>query len=459
MTDLEQKSAHKTQKNEGHLSLLSAIKLSFHNMWASKVKNFLMAFGVSISLIAMILMLSFGSGLTGYISAQANEYTSPTFSTISKSGKDRHGNSIEETSASMLYPKTFEESEIDEITESINEYLEENNNNFRVKNSGEDKNLTYGFGIATMGQGSISFTKEDSSLKSGSIIYTYTTPPYYGETKVISKNGHISGENEILLSQAACKFFDVETPEEVVGKQVTLNVNFKAGNTNVPIVKEVTVSGVIDVSIFANMLVMYVDYDFLDACVKEAETNSGLEPDGLSPSLLFVEADNQQTKQMIDDYIKTRKDLSGSIEEQLEGMFNEMLSTFSIALAVISGISLFVALIMILVVLYMSVSERTREIGILKSIGARKKDIKLIFSTESFLIGILSGLTGIILSLGIGGILTIVFNSLLGFAPIKMLWYYFAIAIGLSVTISVIAGLYPSSKAAKLDPVEALRHE
>lgn len=113
----------------------------------------------------------------------------------------------------------------------------------------------------------------------------------------------------------------------------------------------------------------------------------------------------------------------------------------------------------LLVVLYMSVSERTREIGVLKSIGARKKDIKLIFSTESLLVGLLSGLTGIILALAIGGILIVILTAVLGFAPISMMWYYFVIALVISVVISVIAGLYPASKAAKLDPVESLRHE
>ena len=88
-----------------------------------------------------------------------------------------------------------------------------------------------------------------------------------------------------------------------------------------------------------------------------------------------------------------------------------------------------------------------------------KKDIHLIFSTESLLIGILSGLTGIIFSLILGGILSVILNSVLGFAPINMLWYYFIGALLISVTISVLAGLYPSSKAAKLDPVDALRHE
>ena len=150
---------------------------------------------------------------------------------------------------------------------------------------------------------------------------------------------------------------------------------------------------------------------------------------------------------------------TGSVENQMANMFSQMMSTFSIALAVIAGISLLVAMIMILVVLYMSVSERTREIGVLKSIGARKRDIKKIFTTESFLIGLFSGLVGAVLSGLIGLILILMFNSLLGFAPLSFHWYYFALAIGLSVVISVLAGLYPASKAAKLDPVDSLRHE
>ena len=450
-------------KKEKHLSLLSSIKLSFKSMWSSKIKNFLMAFGVSISLIAMIIMLSFGSGLTGYISSQAKEYSNPYYSTISKSGKDRDGNPLDENSSMsmMLAPRTFSNDEIVELAGEINEYLESKEDSFKVITDGENKNISYGYGIATMGQGNIVYqTEEMETPKLGGIIYTYSTPPYYSDSKLLSDNGHLPGENEIVLSEAACKFFDVEEPEDVVGKEVTLKVNFKIGENLVTINKDVVVSGVIDVSIFANMLVMYVDYDFLNNCVKEAEILNGYPANGIDPSLLFIKTEDTKTKNLIDKYIKSnRKDLSGSVEEQLEGMFNEMLSTFSIALAIISGISLFVALIMILVVLYMSVSERTKEIGVLKSIGARKKDIRLLFSTESFLIGVLSGITGIVLSLAVGGIFTLVLNLLIGFAPLKMLWQYFAIAMGLSITISVIAGLYPSSKAAKLDPVESLRHE
>ena len=465
----EQKSGTKKTKakkaKEGHLTFLSALKLSFHNMWASKTKNFLMAIGVSISLIALILMLSFGAGLTGYINDLAQDYTNPNYVTISKSGKDKDGNDLEGNTGFL--PQMFEEAEVNEISNELNTYLESKNEDFRIITEGENKNLTYGFSMPTIGAGTILYTPPETGdggevtpPTPQMILYTYTTPPYYTENNLIA--GEMSGENEIMLSSAAIEYFGYETAEEVIENDthVTLNINFTIDGTEIKITKEVRVSAIIDVSVFSSMMVMYLDYDFLNDCVVEAQNNEGILPTGLKPSLLFINTGDERITDLINGYIETnRKDLSGSVEEQLASMFSEMMSTFSIALAIISGISLIVALIMILVVLYMSVSERTKEIGVLKSIGARKKDIKLIFSTESLLIGVLSGLTGIVCSLILGGILSLVFKVLIGFAPIAMMWYYFFIALGLSVIISVLAGLYPASKAAKLDPVESLRHE
>ncbi len=450
-------------KKEKHLSLLSALKLSFRSMWASKTKNILMAVGVSISLIAMILMLSFGSGLTGYITSTAQNYSSPTIVSISKSGYDKFGNKLDNP------PMEFTDYEINELLGDngvLNTYLDSKSNSFNIINQGENRNTNYGITVLPINSsisGAVTYTPEVTQgetpqSKTEAVMCTYSTPPYYNEANLLTKTGRISGENEIMLSKAALKLFglDDDNIEEAVGKKVT----FAARAHDIPFAKEVTVTGIVDISLFSSFLVIYIDYDFLNDCVKEAQEKEHLEPTGLSPTQLYINTDSEQTCELIKSYIKkNRKDLTGSVEEQLEGMFNEMLSTFSIALTVISGISLAVALIMIMVVLYMSVSERTREIGVLKSIGARKKDIRLIFSTESFLVGLFSGIFGVLCALACGGIFTLVFNSLLGFAPIKMLWQYFAEALVISVIISILAGLYPSSKAARLDPVESLRHE
>lgn len=449
-----QEVAQEKPKKEKHLSFLSALKLSIHNMWASKVKNILMAIGVSISLIALIIMLSFGSGLTGYINSLAQSYSDPTIATISKSGLDRDGNEIEDQGGMSFMPDMFEESEINEIKEELNTYLKSNNIDFQIISDGDNQNLSYGFIMPTMMAGNVNFTKTDGNSGSESIMVTYTTPPYYNESNLITENSKISGKDEIMLSKAIVDLMGYENPEDVIGEKVTLKINFNYNEQNIDIDKEVTISGLVDVAVFSGMLIMYIDYDFLNDCVKEQSSS------GLNPSHLYIQTDSEQTTDLINSYIKNnRKDLTGSVEEQLASMFSEMMSTFSIALAIIGGISLIVALIMILVVLYMSVSERTREIGVLKSIGARKKDIKLIFSTESLLIGIISAISGILLSLIIIGVLTLIFNSLLGFAPIAVEWQYLLIAFAISVVISVLAGLYPASKAAKLDPVESLRHE
>ena len=451
----------KQVQKEGHLSFLSAIKHSFHSMMASRTKNILMSLGVSISLIAMIIMLSFGAGLTGYIGDLAKDYSNPNYVTISKSGKDREGNSLTDNSdpSQMFIPKTFTDDEIEEIILDLNNQLASSKHDFRISKDGENANVSYGFNMMSMTSGQILYDNGEEVNKS-SIMYTYTTPPYYGKHNLLSSEGHMPETGEILLSASCLKLFDITSYNDAIGKEVTLNINYTHGEDNFLISKTVKVSGVVDVSLFNNYLVMYIDFDYFNACIKEAQSLAGKEETGIQPSLIFIETNGQKTTQFLNNYIKnSRLDLSGSVEEQMVAMFQEMMSTFSIALAIISGISLFVALIMILVVLYMSVSERTKEIGVLKSIGARRKDIRKIFTTESLLVGLLSGIVGCLLAGGFGLIIMIVLKIAIGFAPIAMLWQYFAIALLISITISILAGLYPASKASKLDPVDALRHD
>ncbi len=451
-TDTVYKKAKKRNKKEGHLSLFSAFKLSIHNMWASKAKNFLMAIGVSISLIALIIMLSFGAGLTGYIEDEAAAFNDPMVATITKS---------------LFPPQTFTTEEIDKLVIDLNDYLKSKNSDFEVKTKDNDEfdyNLSYGFNMVTgfgdtenaiakiSYQPAPSEEEPEPEVKESAIFYSYTTPPYYTEKNLLTKNSRICGDREIMLSAAAGKALGIDNLEDVIDKTVTLSIKFPEFESAVP--TEVKISGIVDVPIVSNMLIMFIDYDYLSDRVKE---NS--DADGLPPSTLYIVTDDTKTTQIINDFVSSRKDLSGSLEDSVANIFRDMLDTFSFSLSIISAISLAVALIMITVVLYMSVDERTKEIGVLKSIGARKQDIKLIFSTESFLVGILSAITGIILSLMIGGILTFIFNSIFGFAPLKMLWYFFFEALGISIGISILAGLYPSTMAARLDPVEALRHE
>lgn len=450
----EEEQKENSQKKEKHLSWLSAFKLSLHSMWASKTKNFLMAFGVSISLIAMITMLAFGSGLTGYINSLAKSYSSADVVTISKRTQMEEGS---QGVASMFAPNQFTDEEISSVIDDVNNHLQSQNNDFRAD---INQNVNYGFSIMTGFSQSAQVTLEGEEEITQDIFFLYTTPPYYDQTKMLA--GQIPTSNvdennvgEVMFSEAIVKSLGFENMEDVVGQTVTLKVDF----AGIEISRQVKITGIVDVSVFENMLVMYVDFDYLANIVAEETLKQNGEETILMPTSLYITTDGEKTTEMINSYLATREDLTGSVEDQLANMFSQMMSTFSIALAVIAGISLLVSLIMILVVMYMSVSERTKEIGVLKSIGARGKDIKKIFTAESIFIGLLSGICGIIFSLVFGGILAIIFTSTIGFAPISYEWYYFIGALVISVLISTLAGLYPASKAAKLDPVESLRHE
>lgn len=439
---IKEKQKENKEKKEKHLSFLSALKLSVHNMWASRTKNFLMALGVSISLVSMIFMLAFGAGLTNYINDLAQSYTNPKIVTVTKSSTGF---------MDFFTPQTFTEDDITQVTNDINDYL--NNENIETEFRVNQSEIKFGYSTyIPSGQATIQVDENSEEINITSLT---TTPYYYTEEQLLI--GKISG-NEETVSETGEKIGEVMFNSKIVGELGLENIEDTIGKTVIVkikdynIEKKMKITGIIDSSMTSQILAIYIDYDYLKSLTEEQGKI-------LSPTSLYIETDSESTTNLINSYLNTSDKYSVSMENQMANMFSEMMSTFSIALAVIAGISLLVAMIMIMVVLYMSVSERTREIGVLKSIGARKKDIKKIFTTESFLVGLFSGIVGVICSGIVGAIFIIIFKALIGFAPLTFYWYYFATAIGLSVLISVLAGLYPASKAAKLDPVESLRHE
>ena len=150
---------------------------------------------------------------------------------------------------------------------------------------------------------------------------------------------------------------------------------------------------------------------------------------------------------------------SGSSQEQMLNMFNSMISILTYVLSGISAVSLVVSAIMIVVIMYISVVERTKEIGIIKAIGGRGKDIRKIFVLEAFLIGCFSGIIGLAFAYALMKGINIKSIKLFGINLVLIKKSYAAFGLILSIVISVLAGLLPANKAARLDPVESLRRE
>ena len=139
---------------------------------------------------------------------------------------------------------------------------------------------------------------------------------------------------------------------------------------------------------------------------------------------------------------------------------NSIVDMISYVLIGFVGISLVVSSIMIGIITYISVLERTKEIGILRSIGASKKDISRVFNAETFIVGILAGMIGIGVTILLNIPINMIIKNLSGVSNIAALPVYGAVGlIIISMLLTVIAGLVPSKMAARKDPVEALRTE
>ena len=138
----------------------------------------------------------------------------------------------------------------------------------------------------------------------------------------------------------------------------------------------------------------------------------------------------------------------------------DIVDTVSYALIAFVGISLIVSSIMIGVITYISVLERKKEIGILRALGASKKDVRRVFNAETLIIGFSAGMLGVVVTYVLTIIANIIGYNKLGIKNIAQLPFNAALVlIIISMLLAFISGLFPASAAARKDPVEALRSE
>lgn len=167
---------------------------------------------------------------------------------------------------------------------------------------------------------------------------------------------------------------------------------------------------------------------------------------------LITSYNKKQTKSNVITY----NDFIGTMLSSVTSVVN----IISYVLIAFVSVSLIVSSIMIGIITYISVLERTKEIGILRSIGASKKDITRVFNAETFIIGLISGVLGILITLVLNVPISVVVENMTGVAHIAKLPVNGAVfLIFIDLVLTILAGLIPSKIASKKDPVEALRSE
>ncbi len=426
------------------MSLMESIRLAFEGIRTNKMRSFLTMLGIIIGIAAVIGILTVGQGLSGSITGAMSDVGASTVS-VSLQQRDTE-QMMRQMQAGVMNFGTPEEEDLisPEMLEGLRQQYPD-----KIKAIALSENL--GAGQA-----------RDGALYAN-LSLTGVNEEYFTVSEVDMLAGRRINEDDETGSRMICMVSD------------KLVNNLFEGDLDAALGGEVTVEagtntwrfrivGVYEYEASAFGLSMASDKDVTTGLYLPLSTAKELTgaPEGYSSFnvLSQPEANSAETAQAVQDYLnryyRRNEDYSVmaiSMESVIE-IVDDMMDTLSIAISVIAAISLLVGGIGVMNIMLVSVTERTREIGTRKALGATNRDIQVQFVVESAVICLVGGIFGIIL----GAVMGYVGSYLLD-APALPGLGSIALAVGFSLAVGIFFGYYPANKAAKMDPIEALRYE
>jgi ABC-type antimicrobial peptide transport system permease subunit len=233
----------------------------------------------------------------------------------------------------------------------------------------------------------------------------------------------------------------IESLIECVGKSISVSKNSS---------KTLIISGIYDD--------VYSNSDKNNVYITENTMKTLVNTTSLSTNVVYVTASDVSYVTALKSDLQKMGFTVDSEENQASSVLNYIDIGTKVLIA-ISIISLVVSALMIFIILYISVTERTKEIGILRAIGSRKKDIRLMFMFEAGIIGLIGGVLSVAICFAISLITNLICLGTIHYMLISFNVLYYILGIIISIVIAVLAGIAPSYEASELDPVDSLRAE
>ncbi len=399
--------------------------------------NLIIIIGTAIGLFAVMLFNGLGNGLKGYINQEINDMVNPQVVTVSRyqktSSSQRGGSQRSDQEAAMG---------VSTATASTPTF-----SSAQLKQLRELKHVDTVQPILSASNATIAVGKKDYTATS---LTTWTA----SNRKAIIKAGHEAGKNEIVVDKSSvAKKWSSKNWKDLVGKKVT--VSFQTTNSsgkNVTVKQQLTVAGITDST--TGTAVNAVTY----ATMKSMRTANGLNANPTSAAVKVASRDDNDsvTKQI--NKVKTnnkRQFKAISIASMLTTV-NTYVNLATTILAAIAGISLLVSALMIIVTMFMSVSARKKEIGILRALGESRRDIRRLFTSESLIIGVISALLATGIAYGIGAGLNSVLYQIASYNMIEIHLGNVISTFIIALVIALIAAILPAWRAARLNPIDAL---
>ncbi|MDN7089653.1 ATP-binding cassette domain-containing protein [Lactiplantibacillus plantarum] len=422
------------------LGFRQMFRMSMQHMRRMWLRYLLIIFGSSIGISSIVVMLGLGSGIQNYMNHQITSQVNPTAVQVSKkTGKVSTAARKKATSAAAYKAAVNQE----QVTAAKNAEVTTAN----VKQLAAIKHVK----SAKLGY----YTSTQASYKKTTVTASLQTDNPTILSKTI-KNGSRPGNGQVLIGRKlAKKMVGKKNYQQALNKKLTVKlatVNRK--NQSVTVSQTLTVSGITgsdDTSVVV-----------LPQTVKKMLTAKNV---AYRPNFAIVQIDKLANVKQVEHQIKAIKGTNKKQQYNYTGIgdlidsLNTYIRLATNVLTGVAGIALLVSAIMIIVVLYVSVSERTREIGVLRALGARKRDISHLFFAEALTIGVLAAVMGLLFGEDWQFLGNMAIYSLIKYPIVRISGAAMLGGITVSVVISLLAALAPAHMAARLDPVESLSHE
>ncbi|WP_076656575.1 ATP-binding cassette domain-containing protein [Lactiplantibacillus plantarum] len=422
------------------LGFRQMFRMSMQHMRRMWLRYLLIIFGSSIGISSIVVMLGLGSGIQNYMNHQITSQVNPTAVQVSKkTGKVSTAARKKATSAAAYKAAVNQE----QVTAAKNAEVTTAN----VKQLAAIKHVK----SAKLGY----YTSTQASYKKTTVTASLQTDNPTILSKTI-KDGLRPENGQVLIGRKlAKKMVGKKNYQQALNKKLTVKlatVNRK--NQSVTVSQTLTVSGITgsdDTSVVV-----------LPQTVKKMLTAKNV---AYRPNFAIVQIDKLANVKQVEHQIKAIKGTNKKQQYNYTGIgdlidsLNTYIRLATNVLTGVAGIALLVSAIMIIVVLYVSVSERTREIGVLRALGARKRDISHLFFAEALTIGVLAAVMGLLFGEGWQFLGNMAIYSLIKYPIVRISGAAMLGGITVSVVISLLAALAPAHMAARLDPVESLSHE
>ena len=408
----------------------------FLNNWK---QNLMIMIGVAIGLFSVMFFLGLGNGAKGYMNKMVTDLANPNVPIVMKRITDDNKKTNEAAmseSQQTLAANTEKTAISDSLTKKVSELD-------HVKKVEKGFTIVPTEAVANVGTAKTPFTQ----------LQTWTDVNTDNSLLV----GKKPGNNEVVIPDTIAKKWDKSNWKKIVGQSMDLTYKMMSSDGKlVTLTQTVKVSGVVK----GNPGTVSLNMNF--------KTSQDLfKANGLvsQPNFIVPTVDDSHNVDAVVKKIhalKTdgKKDfVTFSLGAVLEPI-NTITSIVTIVLAMIAGISLLVSLMMIIATTYMSVAERTKEIGILRALGARKKDIRWLFVIETIILGLASAVLGIIVALiGQTVVNSAVSNLIDKYNIIQVSAGAIIGSVIIAIVIALFASLMPAGKAANLNPIEALSND